>query len=140
MVVSAFLEPIIYTMQIQQISHNQILPLIAAAKRDGVTIRESDTIFAAREDCGIVAIGCVRFVGKRRARICGAWTVPKMRGNGYGRALVEHRLNKIEESGRRIVDTFAFNPKLYVSLGFEPKRSYKIGTTWCVKDYDLFRS
>jgi predicted GNAT family acetyltransferase len=125
-------------MQIQQISHNQILPLIAAAKRDGVTIRESDTIFAAREDCGIVAIGCVRFVGKRRARLCGAWTVPKMRGNGYGRALVEHRLQFVDnipshQYSIRVIDTFAFNTKLYTALGFESLRSFKIGTTHLVR-------
>ena len=126
------MQRLVNEIMIEQVRYNQILPLIKMAYDEGVAILETDAIYAVREDYGIVALGCIRQIGKRRARLCGAWTMPEMRGRGYGRAIVEHRLGEIRNVS--VIDTFAFYPSLFLSLGFRELRTYQIGTTWLVKE------
>ena len=101
--------------------------IVAAAKKDRVTIKDGDTIFAVQ---GIKAVACVRFIRRKLARLCGCWVAKEHRGQGVGTALVKFRIEHIENHTAALaIDTFAFNKRLFRDLGFEERAGYKIGTT-----------
>lgn len=106
--------------------------IVESARKDRVTIKPSDVIFVAD---GVRAVACVRMIGHGRnrgrlARLCGCWVAKEYRGRGIGRDLVAARLRFIrEDTAAAAVDTYAFSSRLFLSLGFEKRTSYKIGTT-----------
>lgn len=101
--------------------------IVAAAKKDRVTIKDGDTIFAVQ---GIRAVACVRFIRRKLARLCGCWVAKEHRGQGVGTALVKHRIDYIQNhTGALAIDTYAFNNRLFIDLGFEERAGFKIGTT-----------
>ena len=104
--------------------------LVAAAKKDKVCIRQRDLVFVVE---GKKAVGCLRKMNSLTVRLCGCWVAPEERGKGYGKALVEHRFKYgCENTGAKKLDTFAFHPELFESLGFEPFKKFKMGTTHLV--------
>ena len=105
--------------------------LIAAARKDRVTIRATDQIFVFP---GIRAVACVRMIRRKLARLCGCWVAPEERGKGIGKMLVCHRIAYLEQhTSVGMIDTFAFRKGLFLNLGFVEKRSFQIGTTCCQK-------
>jgi hypothetical protein len=100
--------------------------LVERARRAGVTIRPTDAIYRVS---GVAALACVRTVRPGHLRLCGCFVGEENRGQGWGRALVLRRLVAIFHGGARMVDTYAFRPALFLSLGFEAVRDYKVGTT-----------
>jgi len=101
--------------------------LVRDAKKEGVTIKPDDVIFVVE---GARAIGCVRIVRRRLARLCGCWVDEKYRGRGLGEALVLHRIAYCEHhTVASVIDTYAFHKDLFIRLGFTPRADFKIGTT-----------
>lgn len=108
--------------------------IVADAKRDGVVVRSTDIIFTIQN---IRSVACVRMIGKTRARLCGCWVDSGARERGAGTALVKARIAYIEKTTvARVIDTFAFSPKLFVHLGFKPTRFFKMGTTHLQRGVD----
>lgn len=113
--------------QVRLIPYDVMRPLISQAKKDRVTIKSTDLTFAID---GVRAVACVRFIRNRLARLCGCWISPEFRDQGIGKQFVLSRIAFIENhTSANAIDTFAFNSRLYLSLGFESRASFKIGTT-----------
>lgn len=112
--------------------------LVASAKAEGITIRRGDRIFSVQ---GEKAVGCLRMIGSGHARLCDCYVDGSSRGRGAGTALVLHRLNEaVRVPSVRVVDTYAFRSRLFISIGFEAVRSFSIGTTllrWDIKSAEL---
>jgi len=101
--------------------------LVAAAKKNGVTIKPTDEVFVIN---GHRAIGCVRRIRRKLVRLAGCWVHPDERGQGLGERLVRYRVDyAIHHTAAMAIDTFAFRPKLFLKFGFEERNSFKIGTT-----------
>lgn len=101
--------------------------LVELARKDRVTIKPTDQIFAVE---GRRAVGCVRMIRRRLARLCGCWVHPDDRGKGLGEFLVRARIAYVERhTSAFALDTFAFRKQLFLSLGFEPRQGFRIGTT-----------
>ncbi len=109
------------------------LGLVAKAAADGVTIRDGDIVFSFLDGGKLTddgCVGCLRKIGKSRVRLCGCWVAPSLRKNGLGKLLVMKRIEYATKSlGAKILDTFAFNTRLFGELGFVAKRDFRIGTT-----------
>lgn len=119
---------------VRLIPYDILRPLVSHAKRDRVTIKSTDLTFAID---GVRAVGCVRFIRNRLARMCGCWIAPEFRGKGFGRQFVISRIAFIEHhTSAKAIDTFAFNSSLYLSLGFELRANFKIGTSLLRKVID----
>lgn len=103
--------------------------LIARAKQERFPIpdRKNTTWYVALVKGKVVGCGAVTKIGRRVCRLCSAYVLPKYRGSGIGRRLVEFRINSAEAL---ILDVFAFRPPLFERFGFVPIRKYKIGTTY----------
>jgi len=111
------------------VSFDDIEGIVERARREGIIMRGSDTIFAQSRSAA-----CLRRIGQHTLRFCGCWVAPEERGLGIGKRLVAERLayaSGIENVST--LDTYAFHPRLFVSLGFESIRTYKIGTTYLRK-------
>lgn len=101
--------------------------IVKGAKSDGVTIKPTDTIFVVN---GARAAGCVRIIRRSLARLCGCWIAPEHRGQGMGKALVQHRVAYCEHhTVARVIDTYAFHRRLFLDIGFTERADFKIGTT-----------
>lgn len=101
--------------------------LVAQARKDRVTIKRTDEIYVIK---GVRAVACIRPIRRRLARMAGCWVAPQFRGQGYGKKLVQFRMALIaNHRSFRVIDTYAFNSRLYRALGFEERAAYKIGTT-----------
>jgi GNAT superfamily N-acetyltransferase len=108
--------------------------LVEAAKVGRVTIKPSDQLFAVDRRR---AVACVRYVRRHLARLCGCWVDPGERGKGLGDLLVRGRLAYLEHhTSVSVIDTYAFRKPLFLSLGFEEKAGFKIGTTLLRKVID----
>lgn len=104
-----------------------VVGLVDAARKDRVTIKPGDMTFVIN---GVRAVGCIRLIRKRLARVCGCWVAPECRGHGIGLKLVVARIAFIENHmSAKAIDTFAFRKRLFLRLGFEERQGYKIGTT-----------
>jgi hypothetical protein len=104
--------------------------LVAKAKRDRVSIRQRDIIFVVD---GKPAIGCLRKLNSIAVRLCGCWVAPEFRCQGLGKLLVEHRFAYgCQNTSAKKLDTFAFRPSLFESLGFVHLKKFKMGTTHLV--------
>lgn len=101
--------------------------LVEAAAKNRVTIKPKDQVFVVPRRR---AVACVRYVRRHLARMCGCWVAPEERGQGLGRLLVAGRLAYLERhTSVTAIDTYAFRKKLFLSLGFEEKAGFRIGTT-----------
>lgn len=108
--------------------------LVEAARKGRVTVKPTDRIFVVE---GVRAIGCIRVIRRRLARMCGCWVDPAVRKQGIGEMLVRHRIAYIEHHMSATgIDCYAFRKALYLRLGFEEKAGYKIGTTMLRKVVD----
>lgn len=104
--------------------------LVASAKKAKVSVRQRDIVFVVE---GVRAIGCLRKMNSLTVRLCGCWVAEDQRGNGYGKALVEHRFRyACQNTSAKKVDTFAFRNVLFETLGFVASQKFKIGTTHLV--------
>lgn len=101
--------------------------LVAAAKKDKVSVRQRDIIFVID---GVRAVGCLRKMNSQTVRMCGCWVAPELRGKGYGKSLVLHRFAyAAQKTAAKKIDTFAFHPKMFLELGFVAHKKFKMGTT-----------
>lgn len=100
--------------------------IVADAAKERVTIKPTDEVYLVE---GIRAVACIRVIKRSLARMCGCWVAPEHRGRGIGEALVKYRIDHIiNHRSCKCIDTYAFNSRLYRSLGFEERSSYQIGT------------
>ena len=87
----------------------------------------SVTLFSARRDGALLGVGALRELDETHGEIKSMHTAEAARGQGVGRALVEHMLAIAHERGyeRVSLETGAFEKfaparALYASAGFEP--------------------
>lgn len=126
-------------MHVTEVSFGAVRSLARAARREGVTLRDlpplesvasSDpevTWFAAFDERRVVACGYVRRL-PLRARLGGCFVLPEFRGRGLGEELVRVRFD-VARGAADVVDVFAFRSRLFLKLGFAPRRTFKLGTT-----------
>lgn len=98
--------------------------LVAGAAADKIVIRPTDIIFAI----GSHAVACLRQRSKTVAIVCGCWTRPDSRGQGYGSAMVRHVIAQASPWAT-LLEVYAMRPQLFFQIGFLPVRAFKIGTT-----------
>jgi putative acetyltransferase len=89
------------------------------------------TVFSARRDGQLLAMGALRELDDTHAELKSMHTAEPARGQGIGRAMVEHLLGVARQRGyRRVsletgsVDAFAPARSLYASAGFAPCRPF----------------
>jgi putative acetyltransferase len=85
------------------------------------------TFFAARGDGLLLGVGALKELDDSHAEVKSMHTVAEARGQGVGRAVVEHLLAVAAERGYRrvsletgIMDAFAPARSLYANTGFRP--------------------
>jgi len=85
------------------------------------------TFFSARRDRVLVAVGALRELDASHGELKSMHTDAAMRGQGVGRAMVDHLLGVARARGYRRVsletgtmDAFAAARSLYAKLGFRP--------------------
>jgi putative acetyltransferase len=90
-------------------------------------LSESVTLFSTRRDRHLLAIGALRHLDQTHGELKSMHTVEAARGQGLGRAMVDHLLDVARRRGYRRVSletgaTEAFAParSLYRSSGFTP--------------------
>lgn len=115
------------TSRVMIVPFDLIRPLVAEAAGDRVCIKPTDTVFVID---GVRAVACVRIIRRNLSRLCGCWVANEFRRTGIGSELVRARIAYIEShTGARAIDTYAFRRRLFLRLGFEERKSFKIGTT-----------
>lgn len=87
----------------------------------------SVTFFSYRRDCELLAVGALKQLDERHGEVKSMHTVEAARGQGIGRAMVDHLVGVARERGLRRVSletgsmaVFAPARALYASAGFEP--------------------
>jgi putative acetyltransferase len=85
------------------------------------------TLFAFRRDGELLAVGAVKMLDAQHAELKSMHTRESARGQGIGRAMVDHLVGFAREQGVNRVsletgnfDAFAAARSLYASAGFEP--------------------
>jgi putative acetyltransferase len=108
-------------------AHGQTVPEDAHALDADGLVDPSITFFSLRRDGGLLAVGALKRIDDDHAEVKSMHTVESARGQGIGRAMVDHLLRVARERGFRRVsletgamDAFAAARSLYASAGFEP--------------------
>jgi len=90
-------------------------------------LRPAMTVFSARRDHHLLAIGALKQLDETHGELKSMHTVEAARGQGIGRAMVDHLLGVARHRGYRQISletgaTEAFGParSLYRSCGFAP--------------------
>jgi putative acetyltransferase len=85
------------------------------------------TLFGARRDASLVGVGAIRRLDAAHAELKSMHTRAEARGQGVGRAMLDHLLRVAESSGYRRVsletgtaDAFTAARSLYLRAGFRP--------------------
>jgi len=121
---------------IKECEFKDVYELAAEAREDGVKVQPRDDAQWYRVDDD--AIACLWWPQNRSntARLSHCWVRENRRGEGLGSALVYRRVEDAKAAGAVTIDTYAYQPSLYESLGFEPRESYEMGTTHMVLEVD----
>ena len=89
------------------------------------------TVFGAKLDGNLVAVGAVRFLEENQAELKSMHTLQEVRGKGVGRKMVEHIQDYVLDKGvtRLSLETgtsAVFEParNLYQSMGFVPSDAF----------------
>lgn len=87
----------------------------------------SVTFFSLRRDGALLAVGALKRLGPDHAEVKSMHTVAAARGQGIGRAMIQHLITVAREAGYKRVSLetgsmaeFAPARALYASAGFEP--------------------
>jgi putative acetyltransferase len=108
-------------------AHGQTVPEDAhALDADGLTDPSID-FFSLRREGRLLAVGALKAIDDGHAEVKSMHTVEAARGQGVGRAMVDHLVGVARERGFRRVsletgamDAFAPARALYAGAGFEP--------------------
>jgi putative acetyltransferase len=107
---------------------NQVTPAghVHALDVDGL-LDPSVTFYSARRDGVVVGVGALRRLDDYQAEIKSMHTAEDARGQGVGRAMLEHLLSVAARSGyvgvsleTGSMDAFAPARRLYTDVGFRP--------------------
>lgn len=104
----------------------------AMMQRVRLRIKPHYRIWAYKVDGAIVSVGCLRLISPRIVRLTSAYTLPEHRGQGYGLALLLHRINVVETDiayrDISVIDVYAHYPAWFMRHGFTPIRH----TNWAI--------
>jgi GNAT superfamily N-acetyltransferase len=110
---------------IREVPYRDIAPLRARAARETVCLAETtNTVwFMAYDDAG-TAVACAGVIRLRGGvvRLKGQWTDPSRRGEGFGKALIEHSIRWAIQNHASLVEVFSVRGRTYAAMGFRTYR------------------